>query len=126
MTHLRQRMLDELQRRNYSQSTACCCIHTVEDFAQGSKHRPHAGAAQRTTKQNQSRLMDDLAPRIELHGHVSGTSTNLTIPNALTEADYYSPEVGQRLQIQSWDEKTVYPETECQTSSGACGQLGSS
>ncbi len=33
MTHLRQLMLDELQRRNYSQSTARCYIHAVEDFA---------------------------------------------------------------------------------------------
>jgi len=33
VTHLRQRMLDELQRRNYSQSTARCYIHAVEDFA---------------------------------------------------------------------------------------------
>ena len=33
MTHLRQMMLDELQRRNYSQSTARTYIHAVEDFA---------------------------------------------------------------------------------------------
>jgi site-specific recombinase XerD len=33
MTHLRQLMLDELQRRNYSQSTARTYIYTVEDFA---------------------------------------------------------------------------------------------
>ena len=33
MTHLRQLMLDELQRRNYSQSTTRCYIHAVEDFA---------------------------------------------------------------------------------------------
>ncbi len=33
MTHLRQLMLDELQRRNYSQSTARSYIHAVEDFA---------------------------------------------------------------------------------------------
>ena len=33
MTHLRQRMLDGLQRCNYSQSTARCYIHAVEDFA---------------------------------------------------------------------------------------------
>jgi hypothetical protein len=33
VTHLRQRMLDELQRRNYSQRTATIYIHAVEDFA---------------------------------------------------------------------------------------------
>ena len=32
MTHLRQRMLDELQRRNYSQSTVRSYIFAVEDF----------------------------------------------------------------------------------------------
>jgi len=33
VTHLRQLMLDELQRRNYSQRTATIYIHAVEDFA---------------------------------------------------------------------------------------------
>ncbi len=33
MTHLRQMMLDELQRRNYSQSTVRSYIYAVEDFA---------------------------------------------------------------------------------------------
>ena len=33
MTHIRQLMLDELQRRNYSPSTVRCYIHAVEDFA---------------------------------------------------------------------------------------------
>ena len=33
MTHLRQRMPDELQRRNYSQSTVRSYIFAVEDFA---------------------------------------------------------------------------------------------
>jgi integrase/recombinase XerD len=33
VNHLRQLMLDELQRRNYSQSTARTYIHAVEDFA---------------------------------------------------------------------------------------------
>jgi integrase/recombinase XerD len=32
VTHLRQLMLDELQRRNYSPSTVRCYIHAVEDF----------------------------------------------------------------------------------------------
>jgi hypothetical protein len=33
VTHLRQLMLDELQRRNYSPSTVRCYIHAVEDFS---------------------------------------------------------------------------------------------
>jgi site-specific recombinase XerD len=33
VTHLRQLMLDELQRRNYSQSTVRSYIYAVEDFA---------------------------------------------------------------------------------------------
>ena len=33
MTHLRQLMLDELQRRNYSPSTVRCYIHAVTDFS---------------------------------------------------------------------------------------------
>ena len=33
MTHLRKMMLEELQRRNYCESTARCYIRTVEDFA---------------------------------------------------------------------------------------------
>ena len=34
MTHLRKMMLDELQRRNYSQDTIRSCIGTIEDFSQ--------------------------------------------------------------------------------------------
>jgi hypothetical protein len=33
MTHLRKMMLEELDRRNYAQTTIDCYIQTVEDFA---------------------------------------------------------------------------------------------
>jgi len=33
VTHLRQMMLDELQRRNYAQNTVRAYIHAVKDFA---------------------------------------------------------------------------------------------
>jgi len=40
MTRLRKMMLEELQRRNYSQSTTTAYIRTVEDFARCFKRRP--------------------------------------------------------------------------------------
>ena len=39
MTHLRKMMLEELERRNYAQTTIDCYIQTIEDFAHHF-HRP--------------------------------------------------------------------------------------
>ena len=33
MTHLRKMMLEELERRNYSEATTRCYIRTVKDFS---------------------------------------------------------------------------------------------
>ena len=41
MTHLRQMMLDELQRRNYAQNTVRAYIHAVEDFAKYFRRSPN-------------------------------------------------------------------------------------
>ncbi len=40
MTHLRKMMLDELQRRNYAQSTVDAYISAVEDFARYFRQSP--------------------------------------------------------------------------------------
>jgi len=40
VTHLRKMMLEELQRRNYSQHTTRCYIRTVEDFARRFNRAP--------------------------------------------------------------------------------------
>ena len=46
MTHLRKMMLEELQRRNYSEHTTRYYIRTVEDFARRF-NRPDEPAAPR-------------------------------------------------------------------------------
>jgi site-specific recombinase XerD len=40
MTHLRKMMLEELERRNYAQTTIDCYIQTVEDFARHFRRPP--------------------------------------------------------------------------------------
>ena len=40
MTRLRQRMLDELQRRNYSSNTVRSYMHAVEEFAKYFRRSP--------------------------------------------------------------------------------------
>src|SRR5271163_4532757 len=40
VTHLRQRMLDELQRRNYSPNTVRSYMHAVEEFARYFRRSP--------------------------------------------------------------------------------------
>ena len=40
MTHLRKMMLEELERRNYTQSTTRAYLRTIEDFARYFKRPP--------------------------------------------------------------------------------------
>ena len=58
MTHLRQMMLDELQRRNYSQSTVRSYIHAIEDFSKYF-HRPPDRLGPDHIRQYQAHLFRD-------------------------------------------------------------------
>ena len=40
MAHLRKKMLEELERRNYSASTARCYLRVVQDFARHFQQAP--------------------------------------------------------------------------------------
>ena len=40
MTHLRKMMLEELERRNYAQTTIDCYIQAIEDFARHFRRPP--------------------------------------------------------------------------------------
>ena len=64
MTHLRQMMLDELQRFNYAQSTAEAYIHAVKEFA-AHYHRPPDRLGPKQINDYQLYLLRDrnLAPR---------------------------------------------------------------
>ena len=55
MTHLRKMMLEELQRRNYSENTTRCYIRTVEDFARRF-HRPPDRLGPRHIREYQAEL----------------------------------------------------------------------
>ena len=59
MTHLRQLMLDELQRRNYAQSTAEAYIHALREFA-AHYHRPPDKLGPREVSEFQLHLLRDL------------------------------------------------------------------
>ena len=42
MTHLRKMMLEELERRNYAQTTIDCDIQAIEDFARHFRRPPNS------------------------------------------------------------------------------------
>src|SRR6202140_2653664 len=57
MTHLREMMLEELQRRNYSENTTRCYIRTVEDFARRFNCSPD-GLGPRHIREYQAKLFE--------------------------------------------------------------------
>ena len=69
MTHLRKMMLEELERRNYAQTTIDCYIQTIEDFARHF-HQPPDGWTPSTSR----RVPSVFVPR-ETAGHVHRDAT---------------------------------------------------
>ena len=55
MTHLRKMMLEELQRRNYAETTIDCYIRVVEDFSRRF-HLPPDRLGPRHIRENQAEL----------------------------------------------------------------------
>jgi site-specific recombinase XerD len=56
VTHLRKMLLEELQRRNYSESTTRCYIRTVEDFARSFNCPPDRLGSPRHIREYQAEL----------------------------------------------------------------------
>src|SRR5437870_3778878 len=75
VTHLRQMMLDELQRRNYSPNTVRSYVHAVEEFARYFRRSPDRGAGPR------SRVPGPSVPRSEaLAAHHRRTGSGTAVP----------------------------------------------
>jgi integrase/recombinase XerD len=64
MTELRQRMWEELQRRNYSKETICLYLFAVEDFARRFKKRP-ASLTQKHMREFHFYLLNDRKLAVE-------------------------------------------------------------
>jgi hypothetical protein len=70
VTHLRQIMLEELERRNYAQTTIDCYIHTVEHFSRYFHRSPEQLGPQHI-REYQAALFKKwkLAPNTEMQWH---------------------------------------------------------
>src|SRR2546423_1717465 len=73
MTRLRKMMLEELERRNYAQTTIDCYIQAIEDFARHFRRPPDqltpGHSAAHTQTQELPRKAHDCRGRDCLHAH---------------------------------------------------------
>ena len=80
MTHLRKLMLEELERRNYSQSTARAYLMTIEDLARGDRTGFQRGAQRHPTRPGRRRA------RVEARRFGRSALDLLAIVRALEDA----------------------------------------
>ncbi len=79
MTHLQKMMLDELQRRNYAQTTADAYVHALKEFA-AYYNKPPDKLGPNHISQFQLHLIRDLklSPKTVIH-HISAQRERLFI-----------------------------------------------
>jgi integrase/recombinase XerD len=62
MTRLRKMMLEELERRNYSEATTRCYIRTVEDFSRRFKRSPDCLGPEHIREYQAGSLLSRVSP----------------------------------------------------------------
>jgi len=101
VTHLRKMMLEELQRRNYAQSTVVAYIHALREFAQHFR-RPPDQLGPEHIRQFQLYLIRDrkLAARtVKQRMSAVHFFFNKTLKRAYLRADFPYPKVPRRLPV---------------------------
>jgi len=99
MTHLRKMMLDELQRRNYAQSTAEAYIHALKEFA-AYYHRPPDKLGLKEISQFQLHLLRDrkLSPQtVKQHIAALRFFFNRTLKRRYPPNEFCYPRTPKRL-----------------------------
>jgi integrase/recombinase XerD len=79
MTRLRQRMLEELQRRNYSQTTIDAYIFAVQEFSQFFGRSPEGLGAEHLRRYQLWLLKEKRLASSTVEAHPSSSSTEVAI-----------------------------------------------
>jgi site-specific recombinase XerD len=101
MTHLRKMMLEELQRRNYAQSSADAYVHALKEFAKY-YHRPPDQLGPKEISQFQLHLLRDRklsAQTVKQHIAALRFFFNLTLKRRYPPSDFRYPKTPQRLPV---------------------------
>ena len=99
MTHLRQRMLEELQRRNYSQNTIRSYVHAVEDFARYFNTPPDELGASHLRQYHLYLIQERKLATQTVVGHISALRFffGKTLERPLPELNLLNPKRPKRL-----------------------------
>ena len=99
MTHLRQRMLEELQRRNYSQNTIRSYVHAVEDFARYFNTPPDQLGASHLRQYHLYLIQERKLATQTVVGHISALRFffGKTLERPLPELNLLNPKRPKRL-----------------------------